>query len=271
MVSLLLPLLLAACGEIPQPFRHEGLNTAVVPLAARGVVVRPADDSAPARRVAEAVVRRLLEAEIPASIRPVVPGAWVIGAGIEPDATHARFRWVLVRPDGGDPVVVEQRVPAATWARATPKTVELIAAEVVEKLSPTLMGEMAPAPGQTASTARPTVALLPLAGLPGDGGVSLAAAMRRLLDGNGIGTAEPGAADFRLRGQATLSAAASGDEVLDLAWTVLDRDGRELGTATQQGAVPKGRLSGPWGGLATDIAAGGTEGVVAIIRAALRK
>lgn len=259
-------LLLPACGDIPQPFRHEGLNHAVVPVGARGVVVLPVEDTPRGNQLAEIIVRRLLAAEIAASTRPVAPGAGVIAAEVEPGAGLAHFRWHLLGPEGVALGGLEQRVPVGAWGRATPKTLELMAAEVVEKLSPALLGDDG---GPEAAALRPTVRLEPLSGAPGDGDKALAAAMRRILEGNGLQLVE-GEADFVVRGQVTLAPGRADEELLAVSWTVSGRDGAALGSAAQQGGVPKGRLSGPWGSLAADIAAGGVDGVMQILRAAMR-
>ncbi|RAU23109.1 hypothetical protein CU669_02795 [Paramagnetospirillum kuznetsovii] len=262
--------LLTACGDIPQPFRHEGLNHAVAPSAGRGIVVRPLDDSARSVQLAEAVVRKLLEVEIPASTRPVVAGAWVIAAQAEPGPTATALHWTLTRSDGEELGGVDQSIPAGPWGRATPRTLDLIAAEVVDKLSGALTGGAMGKAEAAPVTAGPTVQLLALGGLPGDGDKALWAAMRRMLDSGGLRLVE-GEADFRVRGQVTVSPGTPGEEILAVAWTVMGRDGQALGTAAQQGGVPKGRLSGAWGGLASDIAAGGADGVMEIIRAAFGK
>lgn len=262
-IALLLPvLLLAACGDIPQPFRHEGANLAVAPVAARGVVVRPLDPTPRSSQLADAIVRRLLAAEIPASTREVVAGAWVIRGAVETDDAAAALHWTLSRSGGEVLGGVEQKIPAGAWSRATPKTIERIAAEVVDKLMDSLHGGTAPA----TEVAGPAIRLLPLTGLPGDGDTALAAAMRTMLKRGGLRVVE-GDADFLLRGQVTVTPGRSGDEVLAVAWTVA-RGGEDLGTSAQQGAVPKGRLAGPWGSLASDIAAGGADGVSEIVRAA---
>lgn len=262
---LALALLLTGCGDIPQPFRHEGDNPAMAPQAARGVVVRPLDDSPRSTQLADAIVRSLLEAEIPASTQPVVPGAWVIGGEIDPTTAAAQLRWTLTRPPGGEVLgKVEQSIPAGAWGRATPKTINLIAAEVVDKLMGPLHGD---GPAATHIPAGPAIRLLPLAGLPGNGDTALATAMRTSLRSSGLTVVDGEAeSDFLLRGQVTVTPGQAGDDVLSVAWTVIARDGRDLGSSAQQGAVPKGRLNGSWGSLAADIAAGGAEGVGEIVR-----
>lgn len=266
---LLLPLVLAACGDVPQPFRHDGDNLALVPRAARGVLVRPLDESPRSAQLADAMVKRLLESEIPASTRPVVPGAWVLGGEVEAGASAALLHWTLTRPPEGEVLGgVEQKIPAGPWARGTPKTIDLIAAEVVEKLMGPLHGD---GPAAAVKQAGPAIRLLPLVGLPGDGDTSLTSAMRAMLQRGGLTVVDTeAAADFLLRGQVTLSPGSAGEEVLAVAWTVIARGGRELGTSAQQGAVPKGRIAGPWGTLAADIAAGGAEGIGEIVRSANR-
>jgi hypothetical protein len=263
----LLLVLLAACGDIPQPFRHDGINAAVAPRVARGVVVQPLDDGPRARQLADAIVRKLLEADVPASIREVVPGALVISGKAVPAPGGAALAWTLSRPGGDVMGEIEQTVPTSAWSKASPKTIGLIAAEVVDKLSPMLHGE---GPDSLSADIAPSVRLVPLSGLPGDGDTALTAAMRRLLHKSGLKPAE-GDADFVVRAQAGVTPGKAGEEMLAISWTVADRKGEDLGSAAQQGALPKGRLAGPWGSLATDIAAGGVDGVVEIVRAALGK
>ncbi len=266
--ALLLTLLLAACGEIPQPFRHDGPNVAVIPAAARGVVVRPLDEGPRARQIADAMVRRLLEAEVPASTRDGVAGGWIISGTAEDTGATTTLRWQLSTPAGVTLASATQAIPAGTWGRATPRTVDLIAAEVVDKLSPPLHGGTAEVAAPAGSQRPPRVGLLPLSGLPGDGDRALMAAMRRTLERTGLTILDGGGdADFTVRGQVTVTPGRAGEEVLAVAWTVSAREGGDLGSAAQRGPVPKGRLDGPWGSLATEIAAGGADGVAEIIAA----
>ncbi|MBI3444961.1 MAG: hypothetical protein HY055_06295 [Magnetospirillum sp.] len=268
-----LSLALTACGDVPQPFRHEGINAAVAPRAPRGVVVRPADDGPTAAALAQAIVKRLVEAEVPASTREVVPGAWVIAAETETRIATKTLRWTLTPPGADSLGTMAQSLPTDVWAKAGPATIDRMADEVVAKLSGPLHGEIAlPAPSGSVTAARaPVVRLEPLSGLPGDGDKALGDAMRRALNGLGVRLqgAEP---DFILRGRAALTPGKPGEDMLEVAWIISNaRTGEELGKAAQQGAVPKGRLAGPWGSLAGDIAAGGAEGIADIITAQSQK
>ncbi|MDO8605557.1 MAG: hypothetical protein Q7R40_03380 [Phaeospirillum sp.] len=264
-ILFLLFFILAGCGDIPQPFRHEGANLVVAPVAARGVVVRPLDQSPRGMQLAEAIVRHLLIAEIPASTREATTGAWVISGEVEDSAAAASLRWTLTRSGNQAQGGLEQTIPAGAWARATPKTMDLIAAEVVAKLMGTLHDDAPPAAPEVQG---PSIRLLPLVGLPGDGAAALTSAMRTMLGRGGLKVVD-GAADFQLRGQVTVTPGRSGEEVLAVAWTVISPTGEDIGASAQEGAVPKGRLAGPWGSLATDIAAGGAEGVGEIVRNAV--
>jgi len=277
-VLVLLSVLLAACGDIPQPFRHDGPNLALAPSGARGVVVRPPDDDSPiSPRIAEAIVRRLLEAEVPASTRPVVNGAWTMAAETEKTPAATVLRWSLVRSNGEVLASLTQTIPTGPWTRATAKTVEIIAAEVVDKLSGPLHGpadaiDAYGVPPSMPGIRPPVVRLLPLTGLPGDGNQALAAAMRHMLEQAGMVMATgDDKGELVVRGQVTLSPGRPGEDVLALAWVVSRPDGAELGSAAQQGALPKGRLDQPWGSLAAEIAAAGADGIAGIVRAAGKK
>ncbi len=248
----LLPLLLSACPEIPQPFRHEGLNPLALPHAPRGVAVRPIDlPYGP--ELAEAVIERFRRDEIPATKREPGPGSWLLQA----EADGALLRWRLLSPGGELASAYDQRLPSRPDAK-------VMAADAVNRLGGPLRGE----PTVAALDRRPKVKLVGPAGLPGDGDKALARAMRAALDLGGLAVVDE--AETVVVGRATAVPATGGMVSLDVAW-VVSRRGGELGTAAQRGDVPKSRLDLPWGALARDIAAGGAEGVVEIVRAAADK
>lgn len=265
-------LLLAGCGDLPQPFRHDGSPEAPPPQAARAVVVVAPAGPGPGPALAAAIVRALLEAEIPASTRPL-PGdsAWTLAAESETRDGTVRLHWRLSRGDR-PPFALTRSLPAAAWAAATPTLTDGLAAELVAALLPALdeTPPLPPAPAAAPAPARPRLRLIPPAGLPGDGNAALAAAMRRHLGNSGLELVEPDApADLVLRVQSVVTPQPGGDR-LALVWRITDARDAELGQASQQGEVPHGRLDRPWGTLADDIAAGGVEGVLGVLRGSRR-
>ncbi|CCG41742.1 hypothetical protein [Magnetospirillum molischianum] len=270
--ALILPLLIVVgCGDVPQPFRHDGPNVALAPVAARSVLVRRIDESPRGAMLADAVVRRLLDSEIPATTRSGGGGGWTLISEAEEGATTTVLRWRLVRADDEIAADLTQTIPAEVWRTPTPRLIDGLAADLVEKAMPVLSGGPTAAP-PTPPPAPTTVRLVPLSDLPGDGNAALSNALRKLLEKSGFKPVEgDGAADFVMRVQATVTAAAGGQETLTMVWIVAGADGAELGRISQQGALPKGRLAGPWGSLASDIAAGGIEGLAELVRAAKRK
>ncbi|KIL97280.1 hypothetical protein CCC_00341 [Paramagnetospirillum magnetotacticum MS-1] len=266
---LLLVLLVSACGDIPQPFRHEGLNAAVSPPGPRAVVVRPPDDGPSSAALAKAIVKRLTDQEIPASSRSAASGAWVLSATPETTVATKRLVWRLITAEGEVPAELAQSLPAAVWDSAGPATIDRLADEVVAKYGAILHDEPVETPA--APTRAPVVHLEPVGGLPGDGDTALPKALGLALARLGIKLGGKDA-DLVVRGRITVVPGRAGEEVLDVAWLVFDaRTGAELGKAAQQGALPKGRLAGPWGALAGDIAAGGAEGIADIIAAIPQK
>lgn len=269
LLSVLLVLLVAACGDLPQPFRHDGINAAVAPPGPRGVVVRPPGDGPSDQALARAIIKRLMDQDIPASTRNAASGSWVLAAETETTIAAKTLRWRLIAPDGDAPAEFTQTIPAALWDKAGPATVDRLADELVARYAATLHGE--PAEASAPPPRVPTIRIETLGGLPGDGDASLPQALGNALRRLGIKLA--GAeAELIVRGRVALVPGRPGEEILDVTWIVLDaRSGEELGKAAQQGALPKGRLSGPWGALAGDIAAGGADGIADIIAAIPQK
>jgi len=267
-----LPLvLLVGCGEVPQPFRHDGPNLALAPTAARAVLVQRIDDSPRGTALADAVVRRLLEAEIPATTRSGGGGGWTLVPETEESAETVRLRWRLLRADGDSANDLVQTLPAEAWRAASPRLIDGLAAELVGKTIPVLSGAPPAAPA-VPPPPMPTMRIVPATDLPGDGNRALTDALRRRLEKSGFKPVEGDApADFVVRSQSTVTPAPGGQETLMMVWIVGGADGAELGRVSQQGAVPKGRLAGSWGSLAADIAAGGVEGIEELLRAAKRK
>lgn len=271
----LLPVLLlvVACGEMPQPFRHEGLNPSVLPPGPRAVLVRPPDDGAAAQAVAAAVVKRLVDQDIPASVNRSAPGSWVLASSAETLGPSRRLTWRLISPEGEAPAEFTQTLPAAQWEALGRAGVDRMADEIVARYLPALLHEPgAPSVAEAPPPRVPTLRIERISGLPGDGDAALTKALAGILRRMGVKVTESGEADAVVGLRFSLVPGRPGEEMLDLTWVVKDgRSGAELGKAAQQGALPKGRLASAWGALAGDIAAGGAEGIADIMAAMPQK
>lgn len=258
-------LMVAACGDIPQPFRHDGSPPDLArPKLVRGVTIRPLAGYEAAGPLAAAMVKAMEDREIAAIVRdgpafgPVVEGRAVEDGVVE---------WRLLGPDGTEAALHRQRLPAG----ADPARLKRLAADAVAALALPLSTDPDALPRRDIATGpRPTVRLVPLAGLPGDGDKTLNAALKKALDRAGLILAEDG--EYLVQGSVLLSPVSATEENLALNWVVRRaRDNMMLASIDQGGAVPRGRLSVAWGGLARDIAEGGAAGIFEVVQAARRK
>ena len=55
-------------------------------------------------------------------------------------------------------------------------------------------------------------------------------------------------------------------ESVEVHWSLIDTEGKELGSVSQNNTVPVGALDGEWGDIAHAIADGGAEGVTMLLR-----
>ena len=258
---------LAACGELPQPFRPETVPELARPRLVRAVAVRPVDGLPSGPAMAEALVKAFGDLDVPALVAEDLSGSLVLAGNFDPAAgavdwtllgtdrqPQAEFRQSLppsaLRPGAADLAGPAQRVVAALTAAAPP---------------PTEQGSAPP----SAASARPNVRIVALPPLPGDGASALDRHLRQALERSGIVIVAVGG-QYLIEGRVEISPAGPGQQSLKVAWVVERPDGTPLGTVDQRGLVASGALDGAWGGLARDIAEGGTTGIVQVIDAAYR-
>jgi hypothetical protein len=263
---LLLAAAVAACGDIPQPFRHDGPPpTLARPKMGRGLTIRPI---LAFPDMAETMVKALEAKEVPATVNPNAAFGHVLTA----EQVDNSLAWALTAADGSIVTTFTQPVPRAVWQSPDPQRLKLLATEAAGILSARLTDPDAQ-PRRDASAVeatRPKVRIEPIAGLPGDGDKALVQALRLALEAAGLDIVPAGGA-YVVRGLASVSPAKSGDDLLSVAWQIRRAvDGGQMASINQEGEVPRGRLKGPWGGLARDIAEGGAAGIISVVRAAER-
>ncbi len=112
------------------------------------------------------------------------------------------------------------------------------------------------------------VALVPpVNGAPGDGNTALAAALQRALKSQGVDTAprDPAGA-YTVKGDVKLGPPTAGKQSIQIVWTVLDADGKRVGTVSQKNTIPQGALNQRWGGTADSAARSAVGKVVSLMK-----
>lgn len=255
-------LALAGCGQIPQPFRHDGTIADIArPTMFRGLTVRPVEALPEGGKLAEAVVKSLETHEIPAVVRAgSAVGLVIEGHPARMDGRNG-LEWIMRAPDGATRSVAFAPLPIA--GPLDPIQARGHADAVAARVAAEIAGPgVAPAPAATAPAVaeRPKVRVTPFAGLPGDGDRALFAALTRALEQGGLAPVETGG-DYVMDGKVTIVPGLPGEETVVMTWTLRSAAGAEIAVIDQEGVVPRGRLDAPWGRLARDIAEGGAAGV----------
>lgn len=258
----ILALTLAACGDIPQPFRHDGAAPRLArPKMERGITIRPLAGYEHAAPLAAALAKAMEAREIPSLVRTGPAFGHVIEGVAEEGGIVA---WSLKGPDGAEAATLRQRLPET----ADPARLKRAATEAVAVLAQPLSIDPDAIPRQVSGAARaalPSARLVALAGLPGDGDKALNGAIRAALSRAGMTLGDDG--DYIVQGAVTVTPLTSTEDNVLVVWTVKHaQDGSPIASIDQGGAVPRGRLALPWGALARDIAEGGAAGIAQAVR-----
>lgn len=266
LAALAVAALLAACGPLPQPFRHD--DGAVADLARpkleRGLTLRLGTDLPQAEALTEQLQRSFDLLEIPLAL----PGSPAGGRVLAVAAQDGALVWRLLAPDGKEIAQLSRPAPA-TAAAAARQASEIATAISASFDDPDAQGSH---PSATRPRIRPRVRVEPLRGLPGNGDQALTAALVTALSRRGVDVVQDG--PITVVGQITITPAPADTgpdrEILQVSWLVKagSAGGRQLARLDQAGPVPKGRLGQPWGALAGDIAEGGALDLTKVLRLA---
>jgi hypothetical protein len=94
----------------------------------------------------------------------------------------------------------------------------------------------------------------------------LTQSLAALLPFKGIKIAEGNdAGAWRVEGTVKVKAKSQQLDIVTLTWRVVDGQGKEAGTITQENAVPRGRLDGKWGEIAGFAGEAAAEGIAQLI------
>lgn len=272
--------LLAACGQLPQPFQpEEKSGNALLTLRDRaGIVVRPVagDILASGTALAEAMAAQLRDLGIPAATSGGNQGSQhLVGrAAVRPlpgGREEILLYWELSNSDGRRAGVHSQRheQTAGAWAAGAPPLFAALAGAAAPALA-----AMAQDPEVKAAAIpgfpRARLVILPLSGAPGDAAESLPRALQAELAAAKLPVVDRiGDGDLLILGDVTVGPALGGLQAVSIRWSLVSAiDDRELGEIAQQNMVPAGSLDGPWGPVAEEVARAAATGLVDLLGAA---
>jgi hypothetical protein len=282
-IALLALLALAACGDLPQPYRGRPGGQAgvlAIPLAVRLAVPPPeqallANDQA--REFSEAVTKALQAQDVPAiATAAPLPLDWLVEVTAENQGRSVRPRFRLLYADRKSQATTDgDLIPLQDWANADRQLFDRVAQAAAPKLTQLLLQVEAArkSTDPAALTAGPPrLYMLGVQGAPGDGNTALANRMKEQLGGQGfvVQDSAEGAAYGLQAEVAVVPAGTPGVQRVEIVWIVSRRDGEELGRVVQMNEVPTGRLNRLWGDIAYAAATEAADGVKTVVANAMQ-
>ncbi|MDA1091025.1 MAG: hypothetical protein O3A85_12030 [Proteobacteria bacterium] len=269
-----------ACGPLPRPFKTPAEappNPLVMEAAALGVWVQPLDGTTlpMSKLLGESVVDGFKRLGIRATTNEAANSRYRLKGAAklnrdDPSLPYVMvIEWTLSDYDGDVIGIVNEGVPGSReeWDNGSPMVLNAVGGT-----APGLVAAMIGEDEKTLEPAGPLLAglwIAPIEDAPGDGNISLTRAIIIAIKGAGVKLAqERDHAEFVLQGRVSLDAPIDGLERVEIVWTVLTSDGREIGRARQENLVEEGTFSGAWGEVASIVAAAALEGIQGVIQVA---
>jgi hypothetical protein len=276
LLCLCLPLALAACGDLPEPFLGNPGATArrlaqpLTPILA----VPPGTDTllsdAANQDLAKQIAAALVATEVPAIVRVPDKTDWRVITKAEHDGDSIRPLFSVQNPQGKEEGSAEgEKVPLQTWAQADPAMLKQVAAEAAPRIGAVLtsirVARDKADPGSLYN--RPAkVEVADVTGAPGDGDQALTQQMRsRLAILGPLVLTTPTGADFIVQGQVKVVPIPKRQERVEIQWIVKTGTGDERGRVVQLNDIPAGTLDHYWGDVAVVVAAEASNGVNDVI------
>ena len=271
-----LALVLAGCGDLPQPFLGRPGSTALrlaQPPPSRLAIPLPIasllTDGA-AQAWSTALADALVAQELPAGAHPVGRGDWslVLSAELQNGAVVPTY---TVMDPAGRPQGASQGppVPARDWAAGQPATLKAAADVEAPKVVALLNGIEArrqSSDPHSLLNRPPVIFFKGVTGAPGDGNTSLTRQMTTKLPNLGDVVQDTAkGADFAVAGEVVTAPGAGKTTRVEIQWIVTDAKGQESGRVVQINEVPPHTLDQFWGEVAIVVAneaAGGVHEVI---------
>lgn len=274
--SLLLLLLLASCGDLPEPFLgNPGAAGRVLSQPPTPRLAVPAPDNAllsdgASHKFADALAAGLQAEEIPAFAKSPHKTDWrlITTAHMEGSSVIPMFK--VVDPTGKDRgQIAGAPVSTEDWASASPVTIGTAATEAAPKISSLLTSIQTAAMHADPNSLynRPArVQVADVTGAPGDGDLSLTKQMKTKLAALGPMVQDTATgADFIVQGNVRMVPIPGNQQRVEIQWSVQTPSGDERGKVVQLNEIPAGSLDHYWADVAMVVAneaAGGVNDVI---------
>jgi hypothetical protein len=268
--------LLAACGDLPEPFLGNPGATArrlaqpLTPLLA----VPPGTDTllpdAANQELAKQIATALQATEVPAMVRAPEKTDWRLITRAERNGDSVTPLFSVQDPQGKEEGTAEgEKVPLQAWANPDQALLNQIAAEAAPRIGAVLtsirVAHDKADPGSLYN--RPAKVLVAnVTGAPGDGDVTLTQQMRARLAVLGpVVLTTPTGADFVVQGDVKVVPVPKHQERVEIQWSVRTPSGDERGRVVQLNEIPAGTLDHYWGDVAVVVATEASNGVNDVI------
>ena len=257
---------LAGCQPIPKPFQPLFKTEYSTPPAfdsKLGIFLAGVDnaDASFEGELISALVVALTAHGIVASTEVANQGSYLLVGDLS-SAADARISlsWQIIAADGNVVGLFEQ-----TAANRETSLVQL-AGDAAQRTA-SLLYAKEPLNVELQVASLPAVVLRAVDGAPGDGRISLTSAMRSALVERSVQvlTTELDVNALLILGSVMIRVDNEGESV-EVHWSLIDGEGKELGSVSQNNTVPFGALDGEWGDIAHAIADGGADGVITLLR-----
>lgn len=277
-LALAVPLMLAGCGTLPQPFLGKpgavGAKLAVPPPPV--LIVPPPEDAMlgnqGARLYAKDIAAALVKQDVPSIARPARPYDWQLDATTSINGQMVTPHFKVIGPNkkvygrssGTD-------VPASAWANGDPAVLKAAAEDAAPALAKQLSAINASIQQSNPLSLenRPArVFLSGVTGAPGDGDHALALDVKRDLPKLGIVIVDKAAdADFLVGGAVKVkpNGKPAKTDTVELEWTVKTRDGQFIGKVSQLHDLQPSEMTPYWGDVAAAAAQQAALGLKQVI------
>jgi len=266
----------AGCQPLPQPFADDRPPADLVAVPDSIVVAVGTIEGEPkaaAAKLGDAIAKELLRHNVAATANSAGRASYTLDGRIvesAPLAGRATVRVVWQLRDASGHIVDQHSnnvtANARDWAVGADGPVRELASASGDILA-ALLTESTPKEQQTATgSGRVRVAVRKVDGAPGDGDKSLATSMAAVLRHADIDLVDPknGKPDLDVDADVSVEPKA-GQQHIKIVWHVSRANGGEIGTVAQENDLPRGRLDGPWGDIAYNVAIAAGDGIMQLV------